>query len=226
MSTNRNVVLANGQIYHVFNRGVERRIVFTNKREYERMLTTLWFYRYAQPGATLSHYLNLSPSGKHLFEKVLITKPMGISLLAYCLMPNHFHFVLRQEANEGISRFVANITNSYTKYFNLKRKRIGPLFQGTFKAVRVETDEQFLHLTRYVHLNPVASFLQQLNELEAYMWSSYGEYCSLVKDGLCNMAVVRSLVSLREYQNFVKDQAGYAQHLERITHLTLDEEKE
>jgi len=224
MSTNRSIVLANQQIYHVFNRGIERRPVFTSKREYERMLTTLWFYRYAKPGATLSHYLNLPMPGKRIFEEALITKPMGVSLLAYCLMPNHFHYIVRQEQEGGIRHFLANVTNSHTKYFNLRRHRVGPLFQGTFKAVRVETDEQFLHLTRYVHLNPVKSFLIRLNELEAYPWSSYKEYLSPVGDGLCRMTVIRSLMSLKGYQTFVNDKADYAQNLESIKHLTVDEE--
>ncbi|MBI2405232.1 transposase [Candidatus Gottesmanbacteria bacterium] len=220
MSSNRSIVLANQQIYHVFNRGVERRVVFTNKREYERMFTTLWFYRHAKPGATLSHYLHLPELIKPMFEEKLQTKPMGVSLLAYCLMPNHFHSMLRQEQEGGIRRFLANVTNSYTKYFNLRRHRVGPLFQGTFKAVRVETDEQFMHLTRYIHLNPVSSFLVDVDDLETYPWSSYKEYLSPSQDGLCRMDVVRSLMSLKGYRMFVADQADYAKHLETVTHLT------
>lgn len=176
MSANRAIVFANQQIYHVYNRGVERRPVFTLKREYGRMMTTIWFYRYFHPGTTLSHSLNLSLEEQVVFQERLEKKPMIVSLLAFCLMPNHFHLILRQETDMGISRFMANISNSYSKYFNLKRKRVGPLFQGTFKAVRVETDEQLLHLTRYIHLNPTTSFLIPLKELEFYPWSSYIEY--------------------------------------------------
>lgn len=224
MSTNRAIVLANQQIYHVYNRGVDRRPVFTTKREYERMLLAVWFYRFAQPGAHLSQYLVLPEQAQEAFRDTLLKKPLGVSILAFCLMPNHFHFVLRQETEEGISRFVANSTNSYTKYFNLKRKRIGPLFQGTFKAVRVETDEQFLHLTRYVHLNPVSSYLVKPEDLETYSWSSYPEYLTGDKMSICNNEAIRSLMPLTNYRQFVQDQADYARQLERMKHLALDEE--
>lgn len=224
MSTNRSIVLANGEIYHVFNRGIDRRPIFTSKREYQRMMTAVWLYRYAYPGANLSQYLDLSDEQKRVLEKTLEEKTPQISLLAYCLMPNHFHLVVRQEVQDGIRKFLANISNSYTRYFNLKRKRVGPLLQGTFKAVRVESDEQFLHLTRYVHLNPVVSYLCKLEKLPLYSWSSYREYLSPRDMKLCNKEVVQSLISLKNYAKFVKDQADYASNLKKVRHLTLDEE--
>lgn len=224
MSTNRNIVLANGEIYHVFNRGIDRRPIFTAKREYQRMLTAIWFYQYTKPGANLSQYLDLGDEQKRLHEETLEKKPLQISLLSYCLMPNHFHLVVRQEVQDGIRKFLANITNSYTKYFNLKRKRVGPLLQGTFKAVWVETDEQFLHLTRYVHLNPMASYLCKLENLPLYPWSSYREYLSPQDMKLCNKEVLQSLMSFKNYAKFVKDQAEYSRNLKKIKHLTLDEE--
>lgn len=222
MSANRAIILSNQQIYHVYNRGVERRPVFMTKREHERMTTTIWFYRYFRPDTPLSHFLNLSVTEQVVFQERLEKKPMGVSLLAFCLMPNHFHFVLRQEIDAGISRFVANVTNSYSKYFNLKKARVGPLFQGTFKAVRVETDEQFMHLTRYVHLNPVTSFLIPLKELETYPWSSYSEYLGQSAKSLTAMKIVHKLLSLHNYRQFVNDQTEYAQKLESIKHIALD----
>ncbi len=130
---------------------------------------------------------------------------------------------MRQEENNGVSRFAANTTNSYTKYFNLRRKRVGPLFQGIFKAVLVETDEQLLHLTRYIHLNPISSFLVPLKDLETYPWSSFPEYLSPPKQKmLCNWETINSLITLNQYKDFVYNQIDYAQRLEKIKHLTLD----
>ena len=223
MSTNRKIILANQQIYHVYNRGVERRPIFTTKREFERMIITIWFYHFAQIGIHLSQYLVLPKQEQQVFQERLLEKPQSVSILAFCLMPNHFHFILRQEMEEGVSRFVANITNSYTKYFNLKRKRVGPLFQGTFKAVWVETDDQFLHLTRYIHLNPISSFLVRPEYLEVYPWSSYSEYLSPSEMKICNSEAIHRLISLKNYHQFVYNQVDYAQKLEKIKHLILDE---
>lgn len=223
MSTHRSIVLSNGQLYHVFNRGIDRQPVFTTKREYERMMTTLWYYRFEHPGASLSYYLDLGVEEKKQFEKKLVMKPPAVSLLAYCLMPNHFHVVLRQEMNEGIRSFVGNVTNSYTKYFNMKRKRIGPLFQGTFKSVYVETDEQFLHLTRYVHLNPIMAYLCKVYDLASFPWSSYREYLEPSTMKLCQKEVVQSLMSLKHYDTFVTNQVDFSKNLAKIQHLTIDE---
>ena len=224
MATIRSLVFANSQIYHVFNRGVDRQTVFTNKREYERMLETVWLYRFTDPGINFSTYTTLPQSARIQMKTFIEKKKQQISLLAYCLMPNHFHFVIRQEEDYGVSNFIANITNSYTKYFNMKRKRVGPLFQGTFKAVRVETDEQFLHLTRYVHLNPLSSYIVRLEELEYYPWSSLPEYLNINKTMLSNKTVLNSLLSVKNYKEFVFDQADYVKHIAKIEQLAIDNE--
>lgn len=223
MSTNRTIVLANGELYHIFNRGIDRQPVFTTRREYERMMTSLWYYRFEHAGASLSYYLNLGDQEKLQFQKILEKKPLAISPLAYCLMPNHFHIVLRQEKSDGVRNFVGNITNSYTKYFNKKRKRVGPLFQGTFKSVYVETSEQFLHLTRYVHLNPVTAYLCKIGDIASYPWSSYGEYLEPSSMKFCRKEVVRSFVSLKDYGTFMSDHLDYEKNRTKIHHLAIDE---
>ena len=104
------------------------------------------------------------------FERDITIVDIG----AYCLMPNHFHILLQQLQDNGISTFVRKLLNSYTRYFNTKNERIGPLFQGQFKAVRVESDEQLLHLTRYIHLNPLVGYV--VKDLRNFEWSSYLDY--------------------------------------------------
>lgn len=94
-------------------------------------------------------------------------------------MPNHFHLLLQQIRDGGITEFISKLTNSYTRYFNIRNKRIGPLFQGEFKAVHVETDEQLIHLSRYIHLNPIVSYITK--KLESYQWFSYLEYLGRAK---------------------------------------------
>ena len=83
-------------------------------------------------------------------------------------MPNHFHLLLKQTIDNGISHFLSKFTNSYTKYFNTKYNRVGPVFQGVFKSVHIESDEQLMHLSRYIHLNPVVSAVVEKQNLLSY----------------------------------------------------------
>lgn len=138
-------------------------------------------------------------------------------------MPNHFHFLLKQKIDHGISNFISNFTNSYTKYFNTKYDRVGPLFQGLFKAVLVESEEQLIHLSRYIHLNPVTSSLVKPEDLQNYYWSSYPEYVDLLEDSLTNKHLILDFFpSIDKYKEFVLDQVDYAKKLEFIKHLILD----
>ena len=135
-------------------------------------------------------------------------------------MPNHFHFLLKQTAEEGIAKFMSNFQNSYTRYFNTRHNRVGPLFQGPFRAVRVETDEQLLHLSRYIHLNPYSSFVvKNIKDLEEYQWSSFKEYLGKEK-GFCQKEIVMSFFkNPQDYRKFVFDQADYQRELQKIKHL-------
>jgi len=128
-----------------------------------------------------------------------------------------------QLKDNGIVKFMAKFTNSYTKYFNTKRERVGPLFQGVFKAVHVGYDEQLLHLSRYIHLNPVLGFIAKVEELESYPWSSYPEYLGKVSSNLVNKAEILTFFKgPSEYEKFVLDQADYAMKLKTIEHLRID----
>lgn len=146
-----------------------------------------------------------------------------VSIISFCLMPNHFHILIKQLNENGITKFIANFTNGYTKYFNQKNSRTGPLFEGTFKATHIETDEQFVHLSRYIHLNPVASSIINLLDLNNYQWSSYPEYIGISNSNLSNKELVLDLFkSPNDYKNFVLDQVNYAKELEKIKHVVLD----
>ena len=114
--------------------------------------------------------------------------------------------------------------NSYTKYFNLKRKQTGSIFQGHFKAVRVETDEQLVHLSRYIHLNPYSSFVvKSIEKLETYPWSSLPDYLGETKYSFLNKKPVLDFFkNNKAYQKFVFDQADYQKNLEKIKHLTWE----
>lgn len=224
MPTNRKLVFGNEEIYHVFNRGVEKRPTFTNKWELDRALLALNFYRFAQLPTKLSKFLILPKIEQtELFMSLEKDNEKLAEIICFCLMPNHFHLMLKQKLDDGISIFISNFTNSYTRYFNTKHDRIGALFQGIFKAVRIESDEQLVHVSRYIHLNPVSSFLIKSQELENYQWSSYPEFLGLVDKNLLNKDVVLDLFTSKEdYKRFVLNQVDYAKQLESIKHLLME----
>jgi len=139
-------------------------------------------------------------------------------------MSNHYHFIVRQIKDNGISEFMHQLNTSYTKYFNLNQKRIGRLFEYTFKAKLIDSEEQLLHLSRYIHLNPLVSNLT--NDLTKYKWSSYVDYLGLRNGKLCNKEEVLGLFTgnnpSEEYENFLIDQIGYARELNIIKETMFD----
>ncbi|MBI2314528.1 transposase [Candidatus Daviesbacteria bacterium] len=210
----RIIPLVSGEYYHVFNRGTEKKDIYIQPRDYNRFQKTFYYYKHCGPKLKFSKF-----NKSNLFKPLLNEKL--IEIICYCLMPNHFHFLIKQLKDKGISTFLSQLSNSYTKYFNTKYDRIGPLLQGTFKAVKIETDEQLVHVSRYIHLNPVVSGL--VNKPEAYKWSSCLEYLTQ-SPSFCETETVMNLFkSAQEYQKFIGDQIDYATQLELIKHHLLDE---
>lgn len=140
-------------------------------------------------------------------------------------MPNHFHFLLRQLVENGIPKFISNFENSFTRYFNTKHERVGPLFLDQFKGVRIETDEQLFHVSRYVHLNPYTSYVvKDLEVLKRYPWSSFSEYLVENQNGICEKETILSFFKNKKaYEQFVIDRADYQRELHKIQHLLLEE---
>lgn len=223
----RNTPLINEEIYHIYNRGVENRLVFLNKRDYQRALDTTSFYQYPQTNLNFSRYLTLSQEEKNKIVINLKKKnKVLIEIIAFCFMPNHFHLLVRQKINVGISKFLSNFQNSYTRYFNLRHKRLGHLFQGQFKSVRIETDEQLIHVSRYIHLNPYTSFVvRTISDLKNYPWSSLPEFLRN-KSNLCQTKPISEYFSSSDpssdYWKFILDQKDYQRKLENIKHLILE----
>lgn len=221
----RKVVLANNEIYHVLNRGVEQRIIFSSKREYQRTITAIYYYHFRNLPFQLARALLLETKERQrFFEELKKDGEKLVEIICFCLMPNHFHLLLKQKLRNGIIKFVSNLSNSYTRYFNTRHKRIGPLFQGPFKAVRIENDEQLKHISRYIHLNPVASYLIEENELDTYPWSSLPEYLNRPEQiEICEKDIILGSFSSRNhYHKFVHDRVEYAKELEKIKHLQIE----
>ena len=210
----KQAIFANGEYYHVFNRGLEKREIFGVKRNYERFRETFIYYQSANPPVRFS-FSKTTPNPK---------KPQGeklVEIICYSLMPTHFHFLLQQIKEYGITTFISKVSNSYTKFFNTKHKRNGPIFTGPFKAVRIEDEEQLLHVNRYIHLNPLIDYLTK--DLRVYPYSSYPEYIDISKTNICNKAPILShFKSLADYEKFVLDQEDYGRKIKQIERLLLE----
>jgi len=208
----RKVVFANEEYYHIYNRGVDKRKIFMRRGHYIRFAETLH---------------NLLTTG-NASPKILSSQSLAfnkkLSFISYCLMPNHYHFLVKQLEDNAISNFMHNLNTSYTKYFNLNNQRTGRLFEYTFKAVHVESEEQLLHVSRYIHLNPIIANL--VTNPNKYSWSSYPDFIGIRNGILCEREAILSffpkLNREKAYEQFVLDQIEYAQTLKEIQKITLD----
>jgi len=224
MSEMRKDPLVNGEIYHVFNKSIAEYKIFNNDPEFLRMIDVICYYQREKPDLKFSDFVRtpqvknnqLPPRrwGKRGKNKLL-------EIIAYCVMPTHLHLVVKQLQENGISTFMSNAQNSYARYFNTKHKRKGPLWEGRFKSVLVETDEYLLHLTRYIHLNPTTAYL--VEKPEDWLVSSYREY--LLSVGNSRVCKYEDILDIgpKDYKEFVEDRISYQRDLAKIKHLLIDE---
>lgn len=222
MPYRKNPIVAN-EIYHVFNRSVAKQPIFLSSWDYTRALEVLKFYQYHKPPLRFSFYNRLPTELKNKFINELSQSGnLNVEIICFCLMPNHVHFLIKNLKNDGIKKFMSNFQNSYAKYFNIKKDRSGALFQSMFKAVRIETDEQLVHISRYIHLNPVTSYLINPEGLKTYMWSSYSNYLNKGSSFLKKDLVLGFFKSPKYYERFVLDQADYQRDLDKIKHFAIE----
>ncbi len=180
----RKAPFTNGNIYHVFNRGVDRRDIFLENPDYFRFIHDLYEFNDKAP-APNAYYSTSYDFGDNVQDN---REPI-VDILAFCLMPNHFHLLLRQREDNGITFFMRKIGCGYANYFNTKNERSGALFQGRFKAVYIQNNFQLLHIPYYIHANPIDLVQYHWKEkglikttkhisnfLESYRWSSYPDY--------------------------------------------------
>ena len=221
----RQTLLATNEIYHVFNRGTGSIPIFKIKKDYLNFINAFSYYQYYPAPIKYSRFKVINSIEKNkILNNLAKEKNLLIDIIAYCLMPNHFHLLLKQNKNKGIENFLRLISNSHSNYFNTKYKRKGGLFEGTFKTVLVENDEQLLHLSRYIHLNPYSSFVvKTIKNTFEYPYSSLKEYLNSKNNKICrNNIVIDQFKNPLEYKKFVIDQANYQRSLDMIKHQLLE----
>ena len=211
----RKVPLATGEIYHVFTKSIAGYEIFRSEQEFMRMINLLKYYQTNGLKPRYSYHV------KEICEYEIGEGEKLVQTIAHCVMPTHLHLILKQLEEEGISIFMNNILNSYTRYFNIKHKRKGPLWEYRFKNVLVESDEQLLHLTRYLHLNPTSAFL--VDKPEEWEFSSYKEYLSEIQttERICEFADILDINPIL-YRKFVEDRKDYQRELAKIKKLIFE----
>jgi putative transposase len=209
----RRIPIVNDQYYHIYNRGYGKQDIFLHENDYARFLFALLCF---QSPVVFSH-LSRSPFGqlpvltkgrlelsKEEVEEII--RHRFVEMVAFTLMPNHFHAVVKQTSERGIAQHMQRVLNSYTKYFNIKYERTGHLFQGQYQIVLVESNEQLLYLSAYIHRNQREINKWRDREHE-YPWSSYPDYVSKNRWGdLLKMNILLDQFdSPRVYRGFVEE---------------------
>ncbi|MDP2632022.1 MAG: transposase [Candidatus Uhrbacteria bacterium] len=204
----RNITLANDQYYHIFNRGVDKRQIFMDDLDPLRFIHGLKMFNIVNKVNTRSiNRIKWSlGSAHHLYTQII----------SYCLMPNHFHLLLKQISDNGIPMYLGRLANGYTKYFNAKNKRSGRLFEGPYEAVEISSDAQLIHTSRYIHMNPISivepgwkktgikDTSAAMNIIESYKWSSYRSLIGLDDPLLIDKTVINEYFpSSSSYKDFV-----------------------
>lgn len=202
--------------YHLYNRGVEKRPIFLDNQDFIVFLSYLKAYLLPkdEPGLeAIASSPSASAKEKDDAMKLLRLKNFAteIDLIAYALMDNHFHFLIKQCLADSIDRFMNSLWVRYAAYFNKKYHRVGPLFQGVYKAVSISSEEQLLHLSRYIHLNPIIKLRIPVSRWQEISWpNSLPEYLESRKTAWIKQEIVLSYFSKsgnNNYWDFIRDYA-------------------
>ncbi len=187
-----------GHFYHVYNRGVNKQIIYSDKEDYAVFMNLL--KRYLSPEKSEDNRGNVYENYSERVE-----------LNAFCLMPNHFHLLLYLDKNTAsITELMRKVSGSYTTYYNKRHNRVGHLFQGVFKASLIDDEAYLEHITRYIHLNP-RDYMQ-------WEYSSLSQYLGKLFSNWVKPERVMMDKSTAEYSSFIQDHADYKNTLDEIKH--------
>ena len=195
----RKEVFANGEFYHILNRGVDKREIFSDNLDSKRFFQGMIEFNVIQPIGSIYENSFLRNKNKKTDTQKLV------NLICYCINPNHYHFLLEQANDFGLEKFMHRLGVGYTKYFNNKYKRTGSLFQGNFKAVHVDSNEYLLHLSAYINLNHKVHHIE-LGNLVSKLGvpkTSLGEYMGENSENFCKKEIIlNQFKTSKEYEKF------------------------
>jgi len=237
----RKIKFVKGNIYHIFNRGVEKRDIFKNDADKWRFVQGMFLFNNQDVSSNILWKLENEKGGlnfktlrDYIENNKKERKPL-VKILTDCMMPNHYHLLLKEVEDSGTSRFMHKFGVGYTKYFNKKHNRVGSLYQGTFKAVPVENELHLQYLLIYINiLNPAQLIEPELKEkgikdidrvmkfAENYPWSANQEYLGKRNSIIIEKDIFEGFFpDRRKYEEFAKN-VLLDRKTESIPHLTLE----
>jgi putative transposase len=215
--------LSIGEYYHVFNRGTRKQDVFIDDQDYTRFLFVILYFQslltFTNPAFYTHQYAKRGyfESGGNTREK--ISENRGVELVSFCLMPNHFHLLLREVSEGGIARYMQRVQNAYSKYFNARYSSSGHVFQGPYKMVHVIDNDQLLHLSAYIHRNPLEltatdGHRMSITDGLSYEWSSLQDYCSVNRWGqlISQDVILDQFKDTHGYAHFIRTHSSKSMH--------------
>lgn len=202
-----------GEYYHIYNRGIEKRLIFLDDADRWRFLTTLFVFQWEN---YLSRPSDLVPVVQHsILDKTILEKPIYkklflsrvAKLVCFCLMPNHFHFILEELRNGGISLLMQRVGNSYTKYFNAKYERKGHLFENRFQSIHIDKNEYLTYLSIYIHSKNPSELPEWRGKEIQYPWSSLQDFllANRWEQFLSPTVILDQFEGEGEYKAFLKE---------------------
>lgn len=200
----RKVKFVNEEYYHIYNRGVDKRTIFQDLNDIDRFFQGMQEFNVIESIGSI--YVNTFRKNK-LRHRVSKDEKL-VDFVCYCLIPNHYHFILQQLIDKGIEKFMHKLGMGHAKFFNSKYKRSGALFQGKFKAIHVDSNEYLLHLSAYVNLNyKVHNWEQKFgNRVPKLIRSSWGEYLGENKENFCEKDIIlHQFGNSLDYKKFAQD---------------------
>ena len=201
----RLIRIAPGEYYHIFNRAVNKQTIFHDTRDYFRFLFLILYFQspvvFRQLGRMVKDFV-LS-SALDIKEEVI--KERTVELIAFCIMPNHFHLIVKELEEGGIATYMQRVLTAYSKYYNTKYEKSGHVFQGPYRAIHISDDPQLKYLSAYIHRNP-RELVGWLNKEDKYQWSSYQDYIGENRwdDLLLPDIVLGQFKNKKQYHEFVK----------------------
>lgn len=210
-----------GEIYHAYNKAVGDNNIFLSTFNVLQALKRIRYYMYSQ-NQKYTDYISQELSVNNPPFIINPDIPL-VSIYAYAIMPNHYHFVLKESEENGIRRFISNFQMSYAWLYNKKEDRNGSVFQGRFKIKYITSTEQFIHVVRYVHLNPVTAYMYDFNRLSKSNLTSYYEYLHSKENNIVDTAfVLKQFSNIKSFIDFHKNQVDYQRKIASIKKLLID----
>ena len=206
-----------GKIYHIVNRSIAGFNIFKDWNNCQKFIDILEYYNNEKNQISFSKYLT---KHKYQYKDLLVLPEFPcVKFIAFNIMPTHYHLVIKIIDEKNFSSYISAVENSFSRNFNIMYNRKGPLWESAFKAVYVRTEEQLLHVTRYVHLNPVTDYL--VENPEDWKFSSYKDYIQN-PDILGKIITELSIKNPKLYRKFVEDQKDYQRKLKVIKRLLFE----